>query len=122
MAFVKSTALVTASAVTVPGLSGGTNGKIVRVTTSNTVVDASYNDSVAQLSSVLLKQNNTYYAYGVVDGFTGLVASSAYFLAANGTLTSSAPTPSSTIRALCVGFALNSTTLLFRPGLVISGQ
>jgi hypothetical protein len=122
MAFVKSTALVTASAITVPGLSGGTNGRIVRVTTSNTVVDASYNNSVAQLNSILLKQNNVYYAQGVVAGFTGLTASSAYFLGADGSLTASAPTPSSTVRALYVGFALNSTTLLFRPGIVISGQ
>lgn len=122
MAFIKSTSVVTSTAVTVPNLSGGTNGKIVRLTTSNTVVDATYNDSVAELNSVMLKQNGVYYAAGVVDGFTGLIAASAYYLGSNGVPTSTAPTPSSTIRSLYIGFALNSTTLLFRPGLVISGQ
>jgi hypothetical protein len=122
MAFIKSTSIVTATAITVPSLSGGTNGRVVRVTTSNVVVDASYNDAVSQLNSVLLKQNGTYYSAGVVDGFTGLTAGSSYYLGLNGTPTTTAPTPSSTIRNLFIGFAINSTTLLFRPGLVISGQ
>lgn len=122
MAFIKSTSVVTSTAITVPNLSGGTNGRIVRLTTSNVVVDATYNDTVAQLSSVLLKQNGTYYAAGVVDGFTGLAAGASYYLGSNGAPTATAPTPSSTIRNLYIGFAINSTTLLFRPGLVISGQ
>lgn len=122
MAFIKSTSIVTATAITVPSLSGGTNGRIVRVTTSNVVVDASYNDTVSQLNSVLLKQNGTYYSAGVVDGFTGLTAGSSYYLGINGAPTTTAPTPSSTIRNLYIGFAVNSTTLIFRPGLVISGQ
>lgn len=122
MAFVKSTSVTTASAVTVPGLSGGTNGRIVRLTTSNSVVNATYNDTVAQLHAVLLKQNDTYYASGVVDGFAGLVAGAAYFLGSDGSPTTTVPTPSSTVRVLYIGFAINSTTLLFRPGVVISGS
>lgn len=122
MAFVKSTAVTTAGAVTVAGLTGGTNGKCVRVTTSNAVVNATYNDTVAQLHAILLKQNDTYYASGVVDGFTGLSAGAAYFLGSDGTPTTTVPTPSSTVRALYIGFAINATTLLFRPGIVISGS
>lgn len=121
MAFVKSTSTVTTTAVTVSGLSGGTNGKVVRVTTSNVVVDASYNDTVTQLNSILIKQNDTYYASGVVGGFTGLVAGAAYFLGSDGTPVTTAPTPTTTVRALSIGFAINSTTLLFRPGITVSG-
>lgn len=122
MAFVKSTAVTTSSAVTVPGLSGGTNGKVVRITTSNSVVNATYNDTVAQLHAVLIKQNDTYYASGVVDGFSGLTAGAAYFLGSDGAPTTSVPTPSSTVRVLYIGFAISSTALLFRPGVVISGS
>lgn len=121
MAFVKSTSTTTATAVTVSGLTGGTNGKVVRITTSNSATNAGYGDTVAQLNSVLLKQNDTYYAYGMVDGFTGLSAGSAYFLGSDGTPTVTPPTPSASVRALNIGFALNSTTLLFRPGIVVTG-
>lgn len=122
MAFVKSTGTTTAEAVTVSGLTGGTNGRCVRITSSNTVADADYNDTVSQLNALLFKNNNTYYAYGVVDGLTGLTAGTIYFLGVDGTPTSTAPTPSSTIRALSIGFAINATTLMFRPGIVIAGS
>lgn len=122
MAFVKSTSTTTAQAVTVPGLTGGTNGRCVRITTNNTVADASYNDTVAQLQAILLKQNDTYYASGVVDGFTGLTSGASYFLGSNGAPTATVPTPSSNVRALYIGFAINSTTLIFRPSIVISGS
>jgi len=122
MAFVKSTSTTTAEAVTVSGLSGGTNGKCVRITTNNTAVDCTYNDTVAQLNSVLFKNNNTYYGYGVIGGLTGLSAGSIYFLGSDGTPTTTAPTISASIRALSIGFAINGTTLFFRPGIVISGS
>lgn len=122
MAFVKSTSTTTAEAITVSGLSGGTNGKCVRVTTNNTATDCTYNDSVSQLNSVLFKNNDTYYGYGVIGGLTGLSAGSIYFLGSDGTPTTTAPTISSTVRALSIGFAINGTTLFFRPGIVISGS
>lgn len=121
MAFVKSTSTTTAEAITVSGLSGGTNGRCVRITTNNTVVDATYNDTVAQLQTILLKQNDTYYASGAVGGFTGLTSGASYFLGSNGAPTASVPTPSSTVRALYIGFAINSTTLIFKPSIVITG-
>lgn len=121
MAFVKSTNLITSTALTVDGLSGGTNGKIVRVNGNNTVADASWSDTASQLNSVLIKVDGIYYAAGVVPGLSGLTAGSSYFIGEFGGLTSSPPTPSSTVRVLYVGFALNTQDLLFRPGIPISG-
>lgn len=119
--FIKSTSTTTDTAITVPNLSGGTNGKIVRVSGTNTCTDALNTDSAAQLNAVLVKQANVYYAQGVVSGFTSLSAGSPYFLDSTGGITSAAPIPTSSTRVLYLGFALNSTDLLFRPGTPISG-
>lgn len=122
MSFVKSTNIITDVALTVGGLSGGTNGKIVRMSGTNTVTDASSGDTSVQLNSVLIKVNNIYYSWGLVEGFTGLSAGSALFLASDGTPTATPPTPSSTVRSLFIGFAINSTDIIFRPGTPISGS
>jgi hypothetical protein len=122
MGFIASTSLVTDTAITVPNLTGGTNGKIVRVNGTNTVVNASYNNSAVQLNTILFKQNDAYYAYGVVTGLTDLSPGAPYFVGIDGSLTNTPPTPSSTIRVVYVGFALNTTDLLFRPGIPISGS
>lgn len=122
MGFIASTSLVTDTAITVPNLTGGTNGKIVRVNGSNTVTNASYNDTAVQLNTVLLKQNDVYYAYGIVTGLSGLSPGAPYFVGSDGSLTATPPTPSSTVRNLYVGFALNTTDFLFRPGIPISGS
>lgn len=121
MAFVKSTSIVTDTAITIPNLTGGTDGKVVRISGTNTATNASNADSVTQLNTVLLKQGGIYYASGLVTGFSSLAAGSPYFLAADGTLSSSAPTPTATVRALYLGFAINTTDLVFRPGIPISG-
>lgn len=121
MAFVKSTNLITSTALTVDGLTGGTNGKIVRISGNNTVTDAAWTDTAAQLNAVLIKVGGIYYAGGVVPGLTGLTAGSSYFIGEFGGLTTNPPTPSSTVRVLYVGFALNTQDLLFRPGIPISG-
>jgi hypothetical protein len=121
MTFVKSTSTVTDTAITVPSLTGGTDGKVVRISGSNSCTDASSGDSAVQLNAILLKQNGIYYASGVVPGFTSLSAGSPYFLAANGSITSSPPTPTSTVRTVFLGFAINSTDFLFKPGTPISG-
>lgn len=122
MGFIASTSLVTDTAITVPDLSGGTNGKIVRINGTNTVVNASYNDTAVQLNTILLKQNDVYYASGVVTGLSGLSPGAPYFVGSDGSLTATPPTPSSTVRVTYVGFALNTTDLLFRPGIPISGS
>lgn len=122
MSFVKSTNIITDVALTVSGLSGGTDGKVVRVNGTNTVTDASSGDTSIQLNAIFLKQNGIYYSAGLVEGFTGLSAGSPYFLASDGTLTASPPTPSSTVRVVYLGFAINTTDFIFRPGTPISGN
>lgn len=121
MSFIKSTGVVTDTAITVPYLTGGTNGKVVRISGSNSVTDAANTDSPVQLNSLLIKQGNVYYASGVVTGFSSLSAGSPYFLSTAGAITSTPPTPSSTTRVVFIGFAINTTDLVFRPGTPISG-
>lgn len=121
MAFVKSTNLITDVALTVGNLTGGSNGKVVRINGNNTVTNASWLNTAAQLNSVLFRQDGIYYASGVVPNIGGLTAGATYFLDEFGGLTSSPPAPSSTIRILFVGFGLNGDDLLFRPGIPISG-
>lgn len=119
--FITSTSVVTDIAITVPNITGGTNGKVVRINGTNTATNAAQGDSTSQLNNVLIKMNDLYYGYGVVSGFTGLTPGTLYFLSTNGDITASAPIPSSSVRCLCLGFALNATTLFFRPGIPISG-
>ena len=78
-------------------------------------------DTVVQLNTILFKQGGIYYSNGLITGLSSLAPGSPYFLASDGTITSSAPTPTSTTRALYVGFAINTTDLVFRPGIPISG-
>lgn len=119
--FIKSTSTITDIAITIPNLTGGDNGKVVRISGTNTCVNASNTDSAVQLNAVLFKQGNNYYASGLVTGLTGLSSGAPYFLASDGSLTSSPPVPTSTVRTLFVGFAVNSTDLVFKPGTPISG-
>ena len=121
MSFVKSTNQITDNALTVDGLTGGTNGKVVRISGNNTTTDSSWLDTASQLNTVLYKQGNIYYASGVVPGIGGLTAGAAYFLGEFGALTTNPPTPSSTVRVLFIGFGLNTDDLLLRPGIPISG-
>lgn len=120
--FITSTSVVTNIAITVPGLSGGTNGRVVRINGTNTVTDASNTDTPSQLNTVLIRSNSVYYAAGVVTGFTGLTPGSPFFLGVGGNIVSTPPTPSATVRVMYLGFALNETDLLFRPGIPISGS
>lgn len=121
MSFFTATQATTQVAQTVPNLTGGTNGRVVRVSASNTCVDASYNNTAAQLNAVLLKSGDVYYSSGLVDGFTGLTPGASYFVGSDGTPTSAPPTPTASVRALYIGFAVNATTLIFKPGIPISG-
>lgn len=121
MSFFTATQATTQVAQTVPNLTGGTDGRVVRISASNTVVDASSGNTTTQLNAVLLKSGGVYYSAGLVDGFSGLTPGASYFLGSNGSITASPPTPSSTVRVLFVGFAINATTLLFKPGIPISG-
>lgn len=121
MAFVKSTSTLSADAITVPNISGGDNGKVVRITGANTAVNASNTDTSTQLQAVLVKIGGEYYAAGVVSGFSGLTPGSPYYLGTTGDLVASPPTPTTTTRALFIGFAINTTDIVMRPGIPISG-
>jgi len=121
MSFYTSTQATTQIAQTVPNLSGGTNGRVVRVSADNICVDASYNNTASQLNAVLIKQGDVYYSSGIVSGFTGLTPGSSYFLASDGSLTATPPTPTSSVRSLFIGFSVNSTSIIFRPGIPITG-
>lgn len=122
MSFVKSTNVVTNTAITVEGLSGGTNGKVVRISGANTVTNAASSNSVSQLNTVLFKQGDLYYGEGVITGLSGLSSGASYFLGSDGSPTASPPTPSASVRSLYIGFALNTTDLYFRPSIPISGS
>ena len=119
--FITTTSVITDVAITVPNLTGGTNQRVVRINGTNTVVDAANSDTVSQLNTVLIKTGDVYYAGGVVTGFTGLSAGSSYFLSTAGNITATPPTPTASVRVLYLGFALNTTDLLFRPGIPITG-
>tara|TARA_B100001175_G_C19398546_1_gene585058 strand:- start:111 stop:479 length:369 start_codon:yes stop_codon:yes gene_type:complete len=122
MAFIKSTSTLSSNAVSVPNLTGGDNGKVVRISGSNTAVNATNTDTATQLMAVLVKIGDVYYASGTVSGFTGLTPGAPYFLGLNGDMVSSPPTPTSTTRSLIIGFALNTTDIIFNPGIPISGS
>lgn len=121
MSFVKSTSVVTDTAITVSGLTGGTNGRVVRISGANTVTDATYSNTVSQLNTVLFKQGDLYYGEGVITGLSGLSSGASYFLSSTGAPTSTPPTPTASVRSLYIGFALNTTDLYFRPSIPISG-
>jgi hypothetical protein len=121
MAFIKSTSTVTDTAITIPGLTGGTDGKIVRIDGSNTATDALNTDSVVLLNSVLFKKGGIYYSSGLVTGLESLSAGSPYFLTSTGDITPNPPTPTPNTVALYLGFAINETDFVFRPGIPITG-
>lgn len=103
---------------------GGTNGKVVRVASANTLADAANTDTVAQLVGLMFKgpAGEGYYASGrVVSGLSGLTAGTVYYLATAGSLTSTAPTPSGSVRWVVIGRALSTTELLFQPSLPVGG-
>ena len=122
MAFVKSTSTLSADAITVPSISDGDNGKVVRISGSNTVVNAANTDTSSQLFNVLFKIGDEYYAAGTISGLTGLTPGQAYYLSTSGNIQSSPPTPTASTRALFIGFAINTTDIVFRPGIPISGS
>lgn len=108
---------------TIPGQTGGTNGKIVRMTNSaNTWTDAKNSDMVDELFGLAFKQNNEYFRPGaVIMGLSNLSPGTVYYLDNAGGLTPTVPTPSPTVRRVAVGKAISPETFLFTPGPVITG-
>lgn len=105
------------------GLSGGTAGRVVRVSSANTMVDASRVDAIDELAGLMFKDASSNYLLpgSVVTGLSSLTAGAVYYLSTSGQLTATDPTPSSTLRKVVIGKAINSTTLLFWPGTPIGG-
>lgn len=120
MSFIKSSSVITDIALTVPNLSGGDNNRVVKISATNTVSNANNTDSLVQLNTLLFKSNNIYYSAGLITGLT-LSPGAPYFLSTNGTITPTPPTPTSNVKVIFIGFALNTTDLIFRPGIPIAG-
>ena len=121
MSFFTATQNTTQVAETIPYLTGGTNGKVVRISSTNTCTNASNTDTPSQLNAILIKMGDVYYSSGYVSGFTGLTAGLPYFLSTDGNITASPPTPSASARVVFIGYAVNTTALVFRPGTPITG-
>jgi hypothetical protein len=115
----------TTAAQVVSGQSGGTDGRVVRMTASaNTWQDAVAGDTAAQLESLLFKSGGNYYKPGsLITGLSGLVAGANYWLNASTSpqLGTSALDPTASIRQVYIGKALSTTTLLFNPDRPIGG-
>lgn len=110
------------------GQSGGTDGKVVRMTTTaNTWTDASQADTIDQLVGLRFKAGGYYYPPGtLITGLSGLTVGLVYYLtlaASSPNFISSAfaPTPSSTVRRVVIGKAVSTTSLDFYPLTPIGG-
>lgn len=99
------------------GQSGGTNDKVVRLTTTaNTWTDASNADTADQLATLAFKSGGEYIMPGqFVTGLSSLTAGSTYYLSTGGDITATAPTPSASLRLVKIGKAYSTTALLFQP-------
>lgn len=96
------------------GISGGTDGKVVRISGSNTCVDAANTDTLDQLGGIMLKVGGVYFPPGrVVYGLSGLTAGTMYYLGTAGALTSTRPTMSSSVAIQPLGIALTTSALSF---------
>lgn len=107
----------------VRSLSGGSDGRAVRYTSSATVTNAQNTDTAAQLGSLLFRSGGKYYRSGdVVPGLSGLTAGQNYWLGTNATpLLTTPPTPSASVRVVYIGQALTTGRLLFVSSQVITG-
>lgn len=96
---------------------GGTNDKVVRLTTTaNTWTDAANTDTADQLSALAFKSGGEYILPGqFVTGLSALTAGSTYYLSTAGAITATAPSPSASVRLVKIGKAYSTTALLFQP-------
>lgn len=122
MGVIRSTSNTLGPSLVLTNLTGGSDNCVVYFTGGNTVTNASTGNSPTELTTVLYKKtDNEYYIAGTITGLTSLTAGSPYFLGEAGVITSSPPVPTSTRTILYLGFAINTTTLYFRPGIPIIG-
>lgn len=102
----------------VRGLSGGSDGRVVRISTANTCVNAINTETGLQLSSLLYRSGGKYYRPGtLVPSLSGLVAGQTYFLGDNTTPLLSTPVAiGSSKQSVFIGTAVSTTSLFFEPG------
>jgi len=106
----------------VRGLSGGSDGRVVRYISSNTVTNAQNTDTNDQLGVLLYRSGGKYYRPGELVPGTSLTAGQSLWLGDNSTpFLTSAPTPSSSVRLVYLGKAMSTTTWHFRPGQPVGG-
>lgn len=103
------------------GQSGGTVGKVVRLSAANTWVDASQADTIDQLAVVAFKEAAALYVLSGRVALAGLTAAIPYYLSTAGAVTSVAPPVSGSVRRLTLGVALSTTEFLFRPSMPLGG-
>ena len=91
--------------------SGGTNGRVVRLSSANTWVDASSTDNAVGLNFLMFLQGGIYLPPGeIIYGLSGLTAGASYYLGSSGNITSTPPA-----NPVLIGQALDATTLFFYP-------
>lgn len=103
---------------------GGTNGRVVRYASANTMADASNTDTVAQLRLSAWKTAAGYFVGpGLVTGLSGLTAGAIYYLGTSGAITTTAPavTIGGSTKLVVVGVAPSTTSLFFNPQIVEQG-
>jgi hypothetical protein len=108
----------------VPGLSGGDNNRVVRLSSSaNVMQNADNTDTAAQLFPLLFKDGNGTYlrAGAIVETLTGLTVGSVYYLGSSGQLTTTPPTPGPGVRYVALGKALDVGRFLFQPSIIVGG-
>ena len=118
-----SAALITSeqAGVVTSGWSGGTDGKVVRCSAASTFVDAANTDTVDQLFCIAVKVAGVYYLPGcLVPGLSSLTVGVPYYLSTAGGITTTRPTESATVRVLPLGWAPTTTTLVFRPVILLT--
>lgn len=107
---------------TLSGQSGGTAGKVIRLSGADTWTDAAQSDTADQLEVLALKVGTNYYPPGrQVPGMSALTAGTSYWLGTSGNMTSVPPAPGPSVRSVYLGKALDTTTFLFVPQRPISG-
>jgi hypothetical protein len=104
------------------GQSGGTTGRVVRVSAADTWADAVSSDTAAQLARLAFKQaSGVYVIEGLITGLSGRTVGATQFLSnvPSSQFTEAPPTLPGSLRRVPLGVALSATTVLFHPGLVI---
>lgn len=123
----QAAAAVDAQTVPAGVLTGGTDGRIVRLSGSGTVIDAVHSANASALETLFFKSGGKYYKPGsVITGLTGFGAAANYWLGSAATsqatqFSTTAVEPDNSHTQVYLGQALSSTVFYFNPGRPIGG-